>query len=95
MSYVLAVTVKALEGNEDEVAATMCELAEETRKEPGCELYIPVQSTENPRSFLVYEQYVDSAALDAHSASDHFQRLAAGKLHGLLESRERATYETL
>lgn len=96
MSFVLVVRMTAKEGNEAEAAATMRELAEATRQEPGCELYIPTQDPENPRSFLFYEQYVDKAALDAHGASDHFQRLAVGKLFDLMESpRERTFYETL
>ena len=96
MSFVLVVRMTAREGAEDEAVATMRELAEATRKEPGCELYIPTQDPENPRAFLFYEQYVDKAALEAHGASEHFERLAAGKLFGLMEgSRERTFYETL
>jgi len=95
MSFVLVVHMTVREGAEDEAMATMRELAEETRKEPGCELYIPCRDREQPRAFIIYEQYVDEAALEAHSASDHFQRLAAGKLHELLESRERTFYDTV
>ena len=95
MSFVLVVRMKAADGNADEAAATMRELAVATRQEPGCELYIPVQDPEDPSSFLFYEQYVDKAAFEAHGASEHFQRLAAGKLFGLMESRERSFYETL
>ena len=96
MSFVLVVRMTAREGVEDEAVATMRELAEATRKEPGCELYIPTQDPENPRAFLFYEQYVDKAALEAHAASEHFQELAVGKLFGLMESpRERTFYETL
>jgi quinol monooxygenase YgiN len=96
MSFVLVVRMTAQEGTEDEAVATMRELAEATRQEPGCELYIPTQDPENPRSFLFYEQYVDKAALEAHGASDHFQQLALGKLFPLMEGeRERTFYETL
>jgi quinol monooxygenase YgiN len=95
MSFVLVVKMLAQEGNEDEAAATRVELAEATRKEPGCELYIPSQDPENPRSLIFYEQYVDKAAFEAHGASPHFQELALGKLFGLMESRERSFYETL
>ena len=95
MSFVLVVQMTVKEGSEDAAIATMQELAEETRKEPGCELYIPCRDRESPRGFIIYEQYVDEAALDAHSSSDHFERLAAGKLHGLLESRERLFYDTV
>ena len=73
----------------------MDELAQATRQEPGCELYIPCRDPESPSSFLFYEQYRDKAAFEEHGASEHFQRLATGELFGLLESRERVCYETL
>jgi quinol monooxygenase YgiN len=95
MAFVLVVKMRAAEGNVDEVVATMKELAAATRQEPGCVHYIPVQDPEDPRNFLFYEQYVDEAAFEAHGASEHFQRLAAGKLFGLLESRERSFYRTI
>jgi quinol monooxygenase YgiN len=95
MAFVLVVRMRAVEGNVDEVVATMKELAAATRQEPGCVHYIPVQDPEDPRNFLFYEQYVDEAAFEAHGASEHFQRLAAGKLFGLLESRERSFYRTI
>jgi quinol monooxygenase YgiN len=95
MAFVLVVRMTAKEGEEERAAALMAELATATRQEPGCELYIPCRDPESPRSFLFYEQYRDQAAFEEHGASDHFQRLAAGELFGLLESRERSFYETL
>ena len=50
---------------------------------------------EDPRSFLFYEQYRDQEAFEAHGASEHFQRLAVGRLWDLLEGRERTFYETV
>jgi quinol monooxygenase YgiN len=97
MSFVLVVRMTLLdESTRDEAVSTMRALAEATREEPGCELYIPTQDPENPRSFLFYEQYADKAAFEAHGASPHFQELAVGKLFGLMESpRERSFYETV
>jgi quinol monooxygenase YgiN len=96
MSFVLIVQMLAQEGKEEEAAATMVELAKATRKEPGCELYIPVQDPANPRSLVFYEQYVDKAAFEAHGASPHFKELALGKLFPLMEGeRVRSFYETL
>jgi quinol monooxygenase YgiN len=96
MSFVLVVRMTAQEGNEAEATETLRELAEATRGEAGCEHYIPVQDPENQSSFLIYEQYRDKAAFEEHGASEHFQRLAAGKLFPLMESpRERSFYETL
>ena len=95
MALVLVVKMHAQEGKDDEAAEVMRELAEATRREQGCIQYIPVRDVDDPRNFLLYEQYVDRAALDEHGASEHFQRLAAGHLFGLMESRERSFYETV
>ena len=95
MSFVLVVRMKAKEGEEGRALEVIRELAEATRQEPGCEAYIPCQDPEDPRSFLFFEQYVDRAALEAHGSSEHFQRLAAGQLWDLLDSRERTFYETV
>jgi quinol monooxygenase YgiN len=95
MAFVLVVRMRAQEGKETEAAGVMRELAAATRQEPGCIYYIPVQSRDDPRDFMFYEQYVDEAALEAHGASEHFQRLAAGHLFGLMESRERSFYSTV
>ena len=96
MSFVLVVRMTAQEGKEDEAVATMRALADATRREPGCEHYIPTQDPENPRSFLFFEQYVDKAAFEAHGASGHFKELALGTLFPLMEGdRERTFYETL
>ena len=95
MSFVLVVRMKVAEGNEERAAELIPDLATASREEPGCELYIPCRDPEDARSYLFYEQYQDQAAFEAHGASEHFQRLAAGELFGLLESRERAFYETV
>jgi quinol monooxygenase YgiN len=95
MSFVLVVRMKAKEGEEGRALEVIRELAEATRQEPGCEAYVPCQDPEDARSFLFYEQYEDKAAFEAHGASEHFQRLAAGQLWDLLESRERTFYETV
>ena len=95
MSFVLVVRMKVAEGNEDRVAEIVPELAEASRKEPGCELYIPTRDPEDPRTYLFFEQYRDKAAFEEHGTTEHFQRLAAGELFGLMESRERSFYETV
>jgi len=96
MSIVLVVRMTAQLNKAEELAEVLKELAVESRQEPGCELYIPTQDPENAHSFLLFEQYVDKAALDAHAASDHFQRLAVGVFPSLLDGpRERTFYQTL
>jgi len=95
MSFVLVVRMKVAEGNEDRVAEIIPELARASRDEPGCDLYIPCRDVDDSRSYLFFEQYRDTAAFEAHGASEHFQRLAAGEMFGLMESRERTFYETV
>ena len=95
MSFVLVVRMKVAEGNEERAGEVIAELARASRAEPGCELYIPSRDPEDARSYLFYEQYRDRSAFEEHGTSEHFQRLAAGELFGLLDSRERTFYETV
>jgi quinol monooxygenase YgiN len=95
VSFVLVVHMRVAEGNENRVAEIIPELAEASRAEPGCELYIPCRDPEDPRAYVFFEQYRDQDAFEEHGASEHFQRLAAGELFGLMESRERRFYETI
>jgi quinol monooxygenase YgiN len=95
MSFVLVVRMRAKAGAEERVAALARELAEASRAEPGCEAYVPCRDPEDPGALLIFEQYRDREAFEAHGASEHFQRLAAGELWDLLESRERTFYETV
>ena len=95
MSFVLVVRMTAKEGEEENAAAIIPELAAASRQEPGCEAYVPCRDPENPGVFLFYEQYRDKAAFEEHGATEHFQRLGAGQLFGLMESRERNFYETV
>jgi|SRR5215510_13507917 len=96
MAFVLVVRMRVAEGNEERASRVLEELAQASRQEPGCELYIPCRGSDDRRSYLIYEQYRDRTAFEAHGASEHFQRLAAGELLGLLErERERTFYETI
>ena len=95
MAYVLIVRMKAQEGNEGRAVEIMEELAAASRAEPGCEAYEPSREVEDPGSFAIYERYRDQAAFEEHGQSEHFQRLGAGELFGLMESRERVFYESI
>ena len=91
----LAVTFVVKPGHEDETIGLFARLTEATRAEPGCRRYLAHRSTDDPRRFFLSEQYDDRAALDAHRASDHFARLAAGGLFPIVESRTPELYEPL
>src|SRR5205085_7780799 len=85
MSLVLLVRLKAKAGQEERVADLMRELATETRKEPGCELYIACRDPEDPASFMFFEQYRDQTAFEEHGASEHLQRIAVAQLFELVD----------
>jgi len=69
---VLAVTWMAKQGREAEVATIFAKLSEESRKEPGCLMFLAHRHKTEPRRFFIYEQYKDDAALEAHRSSPHF-----------------------
>jgi quinol monooxygenase YgiN len=71
----------------DEIAETLRQLAEASRKEPGCVSYIPHQVEDDPDTVVIYEQYKDAKALAAHRASDHFQKHAVGGLYQKMRDR--------
>ncbi len=77
---VLAVTWLANIGEEEKVKHIFGVLAEASRKEPGCRMYIVHQHRDNPRRFLVYEQYDNEAAVQAHRDAPHFQTYAMQQL---------------
>lgn len=51
--------------------------------------------TDDPRTFILVEEYEDQAALDAHAASAHAQELILGEAVGLLDERVRTYLEPL
>jgi quinol monooxygenase YgiN len=89
MSYVVCAKWTAQPGHEAEVRACIEALVAPSRAEPGSLSYIPHEDPDDPRVFLLYEEYVDEAAYQAHGASPHFQELAVGRAIPLLQSRER------
>jgi quinol monooxygenase YgiN len=70
-----------------EIAETLRQLAEASRKEPGCVSYIPHQVEDDPDTVVIYEQYKDAKSLAAHRASEHFQKLAVGGLYQRMRER--------
>jgi quinol monooxygenase YgiN len=95
MAYVLVARMTTRDGEQDRAEELVRRLGEASRREPGVIHYIPHRDPEDPRVFLIYEQYRDEAAFEDHGATQHFQELAVGELFPLMEKRERYVYETL
>jgi quinol monooxygenase YgiN len=87
------VTIKA--GHEIEVIELFRRLEAETRLEPGCIAYVVQRSREDPRRFLVYEQYRDEAALHAHRNSPHFKTYAADGFYRFVEERRAEFFDPI
>ena len=92
---VLAVTWIAKNGREAEVAALFSKLTEESRKEPGCAMYLVHRHRTEPRRFFIYEQYKDEAALEAHRSAPHFLQYAKKELPKIADRVEGQVYEPL
>jgi quinol monooxygenase YgiN len=81
------------EGQGDTIAAALKQMAPRVAQdEPGCRFYQASRAQDNPDNFLLYEHYVDEAALLAHRQTPHFQEIIEGTIVPLLEKRERALY---
>ena len=94
MAYVLVARMTAREGEEERAAELIRELATASAQEPGNVHYLAHRDPEDPRVFLIYEQYRDKAAFEEHGQTEHFQTLGVGEIFPLMETRERNFYET-
>jgi quinol monooxygenase YgiN len=92
---VLAVTWMAKVGHENEVAGLFSKLTEESRKEPGCAMYVVHRHKTEQRRFFSYEQYKDDAALEAHRAAPHFLQFARKELPKIADRVEGHLFEPL
>ena len=92
---ILAVHVTIKAGHEDEVLDSFRKLEEATRREPGCIAYVVQRSRENKRHYLVYEQYTDEAALEAHRNSPHFKQYATDGFYRFVEERRAELFDPI
>jgi len=90
---VVRLTIKA--GHEDEVLEPFRKLQAETRGESGCIMFVVQRSREDPRRYLIYEQYQDQAALDAHRASPHFKEYATNGFYRFVEERQAELFDPI
>ena len=79
----------------DRVTEILRNLALASRKEPGCVTYVPHHVDGDPETVLIYEQYRDQGAVDAHRASPHFEQYAVGGLYQLMKERATETLEAI
>jgi (4S)-4-hydroxy-5-phosphonooxypentane-2,3-dione isomerase len=93
--YVVVAKWVARQGEEDAVEQILRENGAESRREQGCRTFAVSRSTEEPRTYLLYEEYDDEAAFQAHRASEHFKRYVLDDAVNRLEGRSATFYESL
>ena len=71
----------------DRVAAILREHRDASRREAGVVGFEVGRSQERPNVFALWEVYRDQAALDAHAASEHFQRFVIEGIRPLARER--------
>ncbi|MES2222575.1 MAG: putative quinol monooxygenase [Acidobacteriota bacterium] len=70
-----------------QVLEAVQQLATASRQEPGCISYIPHELAGDSSLVMIYEQYRDEAALEAHRATPHFHKYAIGGLFQWMKER--------
>jgi quinol monooxygenase YgiN len=81
------VRMRFAEKDREKISEVLKELAPASRQEPGCITYIPHWVDGEACTVLIYEQYKDEAALEAHRATPHFQQYAIGGLYQMMLER--------
>ena len=92
---ILAVNLTISAGHENEVIDMFRKLQAATRQEPGCITYVVQRSRENPRLYLVYEQYKSEAALEEHRNSPHFKKFATDGVFRFVEERRAEFFDEI
>lgn len=81
------VRMRFAQENRNDVLEAVRRLAAASRQEPGCVTYIPHELAGDSSLVMIYEQYRDEAALEAHRASPHFKEYVIGGLYQWMKER--------
>jgi quinol monooxygenase YgiN len=80
-------------GMGDRVAEVLAKHVAATRTEPGCIQFVAYRSQKDSEQFLLYEQYVDDEAFEAHRKTPHFSSYVEGTIVPLLSERISGRYD--
>ena len=95
MGFVVIATWTAKQGEADHVAKAIAKLTPGNRAEPKNLAFQGHRSTEDPNTFVLYEDYTDASGYEDHKATDAFQTHVVGDVIPRLESRAVSTFTTL
>jgi quinol monooxygenase YgiN len=85
------VRMKFRSEDRERVAELLKALAQASRQEPGCVNYVPHTIDGEPDTVVIYEQYQDQKAAEAHRASPHFRDMVVGGLYQMMLDRQVET----
>lgn len=93
----ISVTVRMKFKPEDreQIQDALRALTAASRLEPGCVTFIPHTREADPDTVVMYEQYRNQAAREAHAASDHFKKYVVGCLYQRMLERETENLHAL
>ena len=66
-----------------------------SRQEPGCVNYVTHVLENDPNTVVIYEQYKDAEALEAHRASGHFDQYVTNGLYRRVRERSVETLQAV
>ena len=87
MAVTFIVRMEFAPEDREEIAAALVALAAASREEPGCVEYVPCTVDGEADHVLIWEQYRDRAAAEAHRNTAHFKQYAVGVLYQKMRKR--------
>jgi quinol monooxygenase YgiN len=82
------VRMKFRSDDRERVAELLKGLAMASRQEPGCVHYVPHTIDGEADTVVIYEQYADQKAVEAHRGSPHFRDMVVGGLYQMMLDRQ-------
>ncbi|AFL86663.1 hypothetical protein Terro_0314 [Terriglobus roseus DSM 18391] len=93
----ISFTVRMRFATEDraEIRSILQNLGAASRQEPGCGNYVAHTVESDPDTVVIYEQYRDAEALEAHRSSPHFEQWATNGLYRKMRERSLETLQEI
>jgi quinol monooxygenase YgiN len=88
MSFAVIAHYRCTEQDAALIRDALLKMREQTRREPGNLDYIVHEEEGEKPAFILYEQYTDRAAFDAHAASPHFTQYIVETVRPRLVERD-------
>ena len=85
------VRMRFLPEDQAEIRKMLQNIGTASRQEPGCVSYVTHVVEGEPNTVVIYEQYRDVEALEAHRASAHFEQYATNGLYRKVRERSVET----